>query len=513
MSGILGGIVGNLAGGNIGRAVVSLALDTTGYNSQLEKAKVQTAASTNTMGAGFDKFKGLAVAGAAVATAAVVDFAKESVQAAIEAEASQLKLANAVQNSSLAATDAVPAFQAQAQALRDLTGVDDDLINSAQSILVNMGLQEDQITQLTPLVVDLSQKYGVSLDAAMKAVGKAALGSTGGLARMVGPIETGATAAATYSNVLEKLGAVQGFAAQQANAEPWRLLSAQFGELQEKVGAELLPALKDMVPAIQDILDALEPLVTFMAGQAGQQLSDFATVIAEIADEADNLHAKVPAASGAVGMLIDAVSSGLNPVGAYISKAIEMTGATEETTAATFKAYAGTTTYTDKMFDLSDATDKATAAANKHVQAMQEERLQLLQGAGSILGLVGSLEDAAGAQRQYQQAQDRGKTHGAAYNQIVLDAISSQQAFAVELRQFAAEHPGKQFSDITGVLKSLSRQQGVTASDFTNVLGKSLDNIGDKIDNLNRKMLTVHIDPVAERNLQRLEDRMSKIGP
>ena len=189
-------------------------------------------------------------------------FGAVSVKAAIEANEAHLKLQNTFANNAILADSSVGAFERQADALRELTGADDEAIVAAQALLGQFKLTGAQVQQLTPLIVDLSTKMGIDLEAAAKAVGKATQGSTGALARYGIQIDTTDKSASAFTQTVEGLGTVQGFAADQADAEPWRLLAAQFEELAEKLGNVLLPILQDVseilgAPVEQDVGKAI----------------------------------------------------------------------------------------------------------------------------------------------------------------------------------------------------------------------------------------------------------------
>ena len=261
----LGSLLGAAGiGGAIGQAIVRLELDTSKYSAELRAAQGQTVASTNAMGTSTSKFGQLASSALLGVGIAAVAGAAMSVKAAIEANDAHIKLQNTFANNINLADSSVEAFEAQADSLRDLTGVDDEAIISGQALLGQFKLTGKQVMDLTPLIVDLSAKMGIDLEAAAKAVGKATEGNTGALARYIGTIEQGATPLETYTNITEKLGRVQGFAEERANAEPWRILSAQFEEVAEKIGQALLPAIQGLTDAIIGILPLLEKLASAM---------------------------------------------------------------------------------------------------------------------------------------------------------------------------------------------------------------------------------------------------------
>src|SRR4051812_12860022 len=137
MSGILGGIAGNLGGGSIGRAVVSLALDTTGYNAQLEKTAAETEAATTQAGASTSKFSGVATAAYAIAGVAALDFAKSAVASAVEHEQVLAALTAQVGSNT-------QAFEDQATALQNVSGYQDEAILGADTILSRFKLTQQQ---------------------------------------------------------------------------------------------------------------------------------------------------------------------------------------------------------------------------------------------------------------------------------------------------------------------------------------------------------------------------------
>jgi len=258
----LGSLLGAAGiGGAIGQAIVRLELDTAKYQAELKTAQASTVAGTNTMGAATSKFAGLAQTALLGVGVAAVAGAAMSVKAAIEANEAHLKLQNTFANNASLADSSVAAFEAQADALRDLTGVDDEAVIAGQALLGSMNRTGEEVLQLTPLIVDLAEKNGVDLQAAFKAVGKAADGNTGALARYVGQVEVGKTEAETFSNVLDVLGRSEGFAADRAKAEPWRVLGAQFEEIAETIGQALLPVLQSLSDALVDILPIIEKVV------------------------------------------------------------------------------------------------------------------------------------------------------------------------------------------------------------------------------------------------------------
>ena len=185
---------------------------------------------------------------------------KLSVDAAREAATAQLALRNSIANSKSVTAGATAEFTKQADALRDLTGVDDEAIIGAQSLLVQMGLTEDQVKSLVPRIVDLSVKMGIDMTTAAKAVGKSVNGTTGGLQKLGVVVDKTKASSDAYGATLDALGVAQGFAAKQAKLEPWKVLGAQFEELAEVIGEAILPVLRGVANVLRGLIPVLRPV-------------------------------------------------------------------------------------------------------------------------------------------------------------------------------------------------------------------------------------------------------------
>jgi len=251
-------------GGTIGKAIVNLELDTKKYTAEMQAAQSQTVASTNAMGSSTSKFSSIASSALLGVGVAAVAGAAVSVKAAIEANEAHLKLQNTFENNARLSDSSVAAFERQANALRDLTGVDDEAIITGQALLGSFKLTGEQVQELTPRVVDLAAKYDIDLQAAFKAVGKATQGSAGILSRYGIILDENALKADAFGTTLEGLGVAAGFAEDRAKLEPWRVLGAQWEEIAERIGNALLPALQGLseilirlVPLIEGVGDAL----------------------------------------------------------------------------------------------------------------------------------------------------------------------------------------------------------------------------------------------------------------
>ena len=255
-------------GGAIGKAIVSLELETTKYQGELKAMQAETVASTNNQASAFSKFGSLASSALLGVGVAAVAGAALSIKAAVEANDAHLKLQNTFANNASLADSSVAAFEAQADALRDLTGVDDEAIISGQALLGQFDLTGAQVMELTPLIVDLSEKMDIDLQAAAKAVGKATAGSSGILSRYGIVLDQTKLSADAFGTTLEGLSVVQGFAADSAKNEPWRVLGAQFEEIAEQIGQALLPVLQNLVPTLISLVEVLGPVLDLVGKAA-----------------------------------------------------------------------------------------------------------------------------------------------------------------------------------------------------------------------------------------------------
>lgn len=189
------------------------------------------------------KAAGVALAALGVGVAA---FAKSSVDAYAEASESQDKLAFAYQQFPAINDVTIGSLQALNSALQKKTGFDDDATAAAQASLAQYGLTGKQIEQLTPLMQDYAAKTGSDLPTAAEAMGKAILGQGRALKAVGLDFKDTGTVGGNFGELVDGLTTqVGGYADAMGEtaAGKTKILSAQWGDLQEQVGAKLLPML------------------------------------------------------------------------------------------------------------------------------------------------------------------------------------------------------------------------------------------------------------------------------
>jgi hypothetical protein len=236
---------------------------------------------------GLDKVSGKMVSvGSAVALgglAAVGGFAKLAM-ASDEADREVKKLENSIKNSDQAFSNNGKALTDVAAGLQKVTAADADAIVGAQSLLVQMGATEDQTKSLSPLIVDLSQKMGISLETAARAVGKGLDGNVGALKKM--GVQVDETAAKTDAGkaVFDALaGSVGGFALEEAQSFSGQMaiLKNNVGDLGEAVGkgaSGVLGGLAGQAAGAAGALNELNPGILTAVGGLGTTAALAATV-------------------------------------------------------------------------------------------------------------------------------------------------------------------------------------------------------------------------------------------
>lgn len=146
----------------------------TGQQSELKTAIDATQASGTRLGAAFQALGGFAGMAAASGGAALLGFLQSSVREYMEAEQAAAKL-----NAVLTATGGVAGVTSQqildySSRMQGLTGVQDELIQSAASVLLTFrSLRGDAFERTMTAAMDLSAVFGTSLQGSVTMLGKA----------------------------------------------------------------------------------------------------------------------------------------------------------------------------------------------------------------------------------------------------------------------------------------------------------------------------------------------------
>ena len=205
-------------------------------------------------GGKLEKFGKVAAAAFAAAAAAAVAYAGklavDGVKAAIEDEAAQLRLANALKNVTGATNDQIAAIEQQILKTSLATGVADNELRPAYQRLATATGDVTKSTDLLKLALDISAATGKSVESVSNALGKAYEGNVGALGRLgVGLSAAEIKSLGLEGTMLKLADTFSGAATTQANTFEGQLarLKVGFEETKESIGARLLPILQQML--------------------------------------------------------------------------------------------------------------------------------------------------------------------------------------------------------------------------------------------------------------------------
>ena len=218
-----------------------------------------------------------AAAAFAVAAAAAVAYgtklAVDGVKAAIEDEAAQLRLANALRTATGATDDQIRATEDFILQTSLATGVADDSLRPAMQRLAVSTKDTGEAQRLLSLALDISKGKGIELETVANALGRAQDGNTTALGRLGLGLSKAELSTLSFTEVQAKLSELYGGAA-AANAETFQgkidRLKVGFDEAKESLGTALLPQVEKFITFINDVgVPALNGFIAGLTGDAG----------------------------------------------------------------------------------------------------------------------------------------------------------------------------------------------------------------------------------------------------
>jgi len=234
-----------MAGKNVN---IRLGANITDFQSKMKKAQKsfkKTAGSLKSIG----KSMSMGV------TAPLLAFAAASVKAFDTQAKAEAKLKTALNGNE----KAYKSLTAQARELQKITTFGDEETIAAQSMLASMGLEEEAILRLTPLVQDMATAKGMNLSAAADLVAKSVGSSTNAMSRYGIEIEGAVGSSERLDSAIAGLSGQfkgQSEAAAKAGAGGLKQLQNSFGDLMESIGGMLMPVLNSLVSSIQGLVNA-----------------------------------------------------------------------------------------------------------------------------------------------------------------------------------------------------------------------------------------------------------------
>jgi hypothetical protein len=319
-----------------------IAVKFTGDSRDLERAADKADKSVGESG----KSMGGALAGlagpAAIGAAAIGGLAVAGIglaNAAAEDEAAAAQLAHQLRQAAGASDEAVEGAENYITALSKSAAIADDELRPALSKLATVTGDTGKAQELLALATDISAGTGKDLATVTDALSKAQLGGTGALKKMGVAVEDADGNALSLEATLAKAGETfKGAADIAANTGAGGMKKAAigFGELQESIGAKLLPVLGAVGTFINDtVLPGFDALVAWAEEQWPKVLEAiqpalttlqevFSTVVATITDLWNEWGDELMTVVGfIVGVLRDQLMFRIQVLGFVIEQVIE----------------------------------------------------------------------------------------------------------------------------------------------------------------------------------------------
>ena len=210
---------------------------------------------------------------AAAAAAYATHLAIDGVKAAIEDEAAQLRLANALKAATGATDDQIKATEQFILQTSLATGVADDKLRPAMQRLAVSTKDTGEAQKLLALALDISKGRGLELETVANALGRAQDGNTTALGRLGLGLSKAELATLSFTDVQDKLSNLYGGAA-AANAETFQgkidRLKVGFDEAKESLGVALLPQVEKFITFLNTTgVPALESFIAGLTGDDG----------------------------------------------------------------------------------------------------------------------------------------------------------------------------------------------------------------------------------------------------
>ena len=270
---------------------LSILADVDQLNKSLKAANDDVEKSSSKM----SDFGGKAVAAFKIATAAAAIYAGklavDGVKAAIEDEAAQIRLSEALKNATGATDAMIASVEKQITKTSLATGVADDQLRPALGRLSRATGDVTESQDLLNLALDISQSTGKDLDSVANSLAKAYEGNTTSLGKLGIGLDKTELKAMSFTDVQGKLTDLFGGAA-SANAETFQgriaRLKVAFDEGVETIGFALLPILQKFIdlisiyilPIVQKFSDAVS---TNKEGGLGSRIQETVEVIRSFA--------------------------------------------------------------------------------------------------------------------------------------------------------------------------------------------------------------------------------------
>jgi len=179
-------------------------------------------------------------------------------------------------------------LQDQASALQQVTTFGDEAILSGQAFAMSMGVSVDLVEKMTPGVLNFASAMGLDLQSAFKIVGQAAAGEVSMLKRY-GIILTDSQVKNkdfnAVLNVMEKNFKGTAEAVAKSGIGPMEQFKNTIGDVKERLGAALIPALNDLIKSVKEYLPIFEKVglgLVAIASTTIEGIANIADIISKV---------------------------------------------------------------------------------------------------------------------------------------------------------------------------------------------------------------------------------------
>jgi hypothetical protein len=199
--------------------------------------------------------KSFAIAGAA-AGAYAIKIGIDGARAAVEDEASQKQLAEALRNTTQATDAQIKSTEDYITKQQLAFGVADTKLRPALANLARATGDVGKAQQLTNLAMDISAATGKDLETVSLTLSKAYNGNIGALTKLGIPLDENIKKTKDFNVVQDELVRLFGGAA-KANTETYAgqlaIVTERVGELKESIGVALLPTMKTLLEEVNKV--------------------------------------------------------------------------------------------------------------------------------------------------------------------------------------------------------------------------------------------------------------------
>lgn len=387
---------------------------------------------------------GPAMIGAAVGAGYMaVQFGVDGVKAFMDDEAAAAKLATTLDNLGLAQD--TEAAEANVDVMQRQFGVADELLRPSLEKLVRATGDVTEANNLLSLALDVSAGTGRSLEQVTQALSRAAGGSATALSKIAPELDKNILASGNLNAISAELARTFGGQAETA-AGTYKgqldRLAVGFSELQESFGkgflnalgntesetGDLMDAMKDLEPALEDVGTAAGDLVIKLAGMvtASDKASKAGKRFLEDPNWAD-LGGLITGAAEANQFFNSTLVQTIPVIGPTINMLLQLTGAYDALAGSSNDAYGGVSRTAMAMGKLTPEVDRNAAATTKWNAIAEANGATIKTNGGNVKEYFAALDKTTGSTGATTTATDLLTTAFDLQSKVVADGSDKLQ--------------------------------------------------------------------------------------